>query len=79
MTENPEILDAAIKTNEDGTIQLRIEGKQKGKTKISIKDNATNEVVTLTIKVTDLYIPFRVYRSNHPALAKDLKPCRRES
>lgn len=71
-TENPEILDAAIKMNEDGTTQLRIEGKQKGETKVSIKDNVTNEMATLTIKVTDLYLPFRVYRSNHPALVNDL-------
>ena len=71
-TENPELLDAAIKTNEDGTIQLRIEGKQKGITKVNIKDNVTNEMATLTIKVTDLYIPFRVYHSNHPALVKDV-------
>lgn len=71
-TENPEILDAAIKMNEDGTTQLRIEGKQKGKTKVNIKDNVTNEIATLTIKVTDLYLPFRVYRSNHPALVNDL-------
>lgn len=72
MTENPEILHATIKWNEDGKAQLRIEGKQKGKTKVNIIDNVTNEWVTLTIKVTDLYIPFRVYRSNHPALVKDL-------
>lgn len=48
-TENPELLDAAIKMNEDGTTQLRIEGKQKGETKVNIKDNVTNEMATLTI------------------------------
>lgn len=71
-TENPEILYATIGRNEDGTAQLRIEGKQKGKTKVNIIDNATNERVTLTIKVTDLYIPFHVDRSNHPALVEGL-------
>jgi hypothetical protein len=70
--EHPEILDATIKVYESREVQLMIDGKQKGKTEVSIKDNETDEVATLTIKVTDLYIPFCIFRSNHPALAEGL-------
>ncbi len=65
----PAILDAKYSRNpeEDFGI-LRIEGKEKGETTLTVTDLVTKETVTVAIKVTDIYLAYEIRESNHPAL-----------
>lgn len=56
-----EILSATINAN---TKNLSINGKKKGTTTVTIRDNKANEEVTLTIKVVDSYLGFVNRNSN---------------
>lgn len=58
-----EILSATINAD---TKNLSINGKKKGTTTVTIKDNKANEEVTLTIKVVDSYLGFVTRDSNVP-------------
>lgn len=51
---------------------LRMDGKQKGETTVTITDNVTQETETLKIKVTDTYLVYGIEDSNHPALESDI-------
>lgn len=65
----PAILDAKYSRNpgEDFGI-LRIEGKEKGETTLTVTDLVTKETETVAIKVTDIYLAYEIRESNHPAL-----------
>lgn len=56
-----ELLSATIDAD---TKNLSIDGKKKGITTVTIKDNKANEEVTLTIKVVDSYLGFVNRNSN---------------
>lgn len=58
-----ELLSATIDAD---TKNLSINGKKKGTTTVTIKDNRANEKVTLTIKVVDSYLGFVSRNSNVP-------------
>lgn len=60
---NEEILSATINAD---TKNLSVNGKNKGTTTVTIKDNKANEEVTLTIKVVDSYLGFVSRNSNVP-------------
>lgn len=65
----PAILDAKYSRNpeEDFGI-LRIDGKEKGETTLTVTDLVTKETETVAIKVTDIYLAYEIRESNHPAL-----------
>ncbi len=48
---------------------LKIIPKKKGETKVSVRENITNETVDLKIKITDSYLAYVIKESNHPALS----------
>lgn len=52
-----------------GMGSLRITPKKKGETKVKVKDNITNEIVELKIKIIDSYLAYAIKESNHPALS----------
>lgn len=45
---------------------------EKGETTIRITDHETDETATLSVKVTDSYLPIGINDSNHPALTNDI-------
>lgn len=45
---------------------------EKGETTVRITDHETDETATLSVKVTDSYLPIGIDDSNHPALANDI-------
>lgn len=49
---------------------IRILGKQKGETTLSITDKVTEITCDLKVKVTDNYLCYTITESNHPALSK---------
>lgn len=82
--QNTDIIEASYKINEDyGKLilgganytflgQIRVSGKQKGETSLTVTDNVTKETVELQIKVTDRYLSCAIQEGNHPALTKDI-------
>ena len=52
-----------------GMGSLRITPKKKGETKVKVKDNITNEIVELKIKIIDSYLAYAIKKGNHPALS----------
>ena len=52
-----------------GMGNLRVIPKKKGETKVKVKDNITNEIVELKIKIIDSYLAYAIKESNHPALS----------
>lgn len=52
-----------------GMGSLRVTPKKKGETKVKVKDNITNEIVELKIKIIDSYLAYAIKESNHPALS----------
>lgn len=71
--DNPNILDAKVDLSSPiGMGDIRVKGKQKGETILSVKDNLTKETVKLNIKVIDNYLSLKVEQSNHPALTQDV-------
>lgn len=51
---------------------IRIVGKQKGSTELTVIDNVTRESTNLVIKVTDIYLSCAFDKSNHPLLTTDV-------
>lgn len=49
--------------------RLKVTPKKKGETKVKVKDNITNEIVELKIKIIDSYLAYAIKESNHPALS----------
>ena len=52
-----------------GMGSLKVTPKKKGETKVKVKDNITNEIVELKIKIIDSYLAYAIKESNHPALS----------
>lgn len=71
---DPAILSAQFsKDNYKGIIgYLRLDGKQKGETTVTITDNVTQETEYLKIKVIDKYLAYGIEDSNHPALESSI-------
>lgn len=69
-TEDKEIVSVSCTTlgNDGVTAVLRVNGLEKGNVTLIVKDNVTNEVEKITVKVTDSYLAYMVDESNHPAL-----------
>lgn len=68
--EKTEILSIDVDLSSSiGMGSLKIYPKKKGETKVSVKDNITNETVDLKIKITDGYLAYSIKESNHPALS----------
>lgn len=67
--DNPDMIDASYsKDTEDSMGYIRIEGKQKGTTALTVTDNVTKESSKVEIKVTDSYMVCPIEESNHPLL-----------
>lgn len=71
---DPTILSAQFsKDNYKGIVgYLRMDGKQKGETTVTITDNVTQETENLKIKVTDKYLAYGIEDSSHPALESSI-------
>lgn len=70
--EKTEILSINVDLSSPvGMGYLRVIPKKKGETKVSVKDNITNETVDLKIKITDGYLAYSIKESNHPALSNN--------
>ena len=68
--ERTEILSISVDlSSSTGMGSLLVYPKKKGETKVSVKDNITNETVDLKIKITDAYLAYSIKESNHPALS----------
>ena len=68
--ERTEILSISVDlSSSTGMGSLLVYPKKKGETKVSVKDNITNETVDLKIKITDSYLAYAIKESNHPALS----------
>lgn len=68
--ERTEILSISVDlSSSTGMGSLLVYPKKKGETKVSVKDNITNETVDLKIKITDAYLTYSIKESNHPALS----------
>lgn len=68
---NPQIISASYQegTSDNSCLGIiRIEGKQKGETKITLTDPVTHETEILQVKVIDRYLVYTIEESNHPAL-----------
>ena len=71
--EKTEILSIDVDLSSSiGMGSLKIYPKKKGETKVSVKDNITNETVDLKIKITDGYLAYSIKESNHPALSNGI-------
>ena len=69
--EDPQIIDASYQegTSDNSCLGIvRIEGKQKGETRITLTDPTTQETEILKMKVIDRYLVYGIEESNHPAL-----------
>lgn len=73
--EKPALLDAVYESPvndpslfNDHPGAIRLVGKQKGETKLTVTDRVTGETQTVRIKVTDSYIAYSIRESDHPAL-----------
>lgn len=72
-TDRPEVLQATYTQKEEpddpalGTI--RMIGIEKGEATLTVTDRETKESETLHVKVTDTYVVYLPYESNHPALS----------
>ncbi|MDR2273567.1 MAG: hypothetical protein LBF27_21850 [Sphingobacterium sp.] len=49
---------------------IRIQGKKKGETTVTITDNVIQSTREVQVKITDSYLPFAISKSNHPTLTK---------
>lgn len=68
--ERTEILSISVDlSSSTGMGSLLVYPKKKGETKVSVKDNITNETVDLKIKITDAYLAYSIKESNHPTLS----------
>ena len=73
--ENQETLSASVSSGwSDPNGVIQVYGRLRGETVLSVMDNATQEVKTMRIKVTDNYETFRVsvYNNTHPTLNGEL-------
>lgn len=72
-TDRPEVLQVTYTKQEEpndpvlGTI--RMAGIEKGEATLTVTDKETKESETLHVKVTDTYVVYLPYESNHPALS----------
>ncbi|WP_259300991.1 hypothetical protein [Bacteroides oleiciplenus] len=73
--EDPQIIDASYQegTSDNSILGIvRIEGKQKGETRITLTDPTTQETEILKMKVIDRYLVYGIEESNHPALKSNI-------
>ncbi|EKU87611.1 hypothetical protein [Bacteroides oleiciplenus] len=73
--EDPQIIDASYQegTSDNSCLGIvRIEGKQKGETRITLTDPTTQETEILKMKVIDRYLVYGIEESNHPALKSNI-------
>ncbi len=64
--KQPDILDATIQLGHPGAGSIKVTGKKKGETTLMIRDNVTQETVTLTIKVVYANFGFKIRESHFP-------------
>lgn len=70
---DPAIIGATYSKEVDAsTGYIRVEGKQKGSTVLTVKDNVTKEWANLVIKVTDTYVACAIDESNHSLLTTEV-------
>ena len=69
-TEDKEIVSVSCTTlgNDGVTAMLRITGLEKGTVNLIVKDDVTNEMERISVKVTDSYLVYEVGQSKHPSL-----------
>jgi hypothetical protein len=70
--EDASVVEATYQKNTDGTGNIIITGKKKGSCSLVVTDNATQVKQDLSIKVTDRYLSYHIYDSDHPTLANDV-------
>lgn len=63
------IIEANKVLNEGGSVYVSLQGKQKGSTTLTLRDNVTGDEEVVKVKVTDCYIAYGIAESNHPTLA----------
>lgn len=71
---NPALAEATVVFADEADIdgKIRIIGKQKGETSLSVTDSVTRESVTIAVRVIDNYLATLITSGNHPALTHNV-------
>lgn len=71
---NPALAEATVVFGDlsDTYGTIRIIGKQKGETSLSVTDSVTRETVTIALRVIDNYLAALITSGNHPALSNNV-------